>query len=127
MSMSVIASFSLPICIPLLPSVSFCHCAFRPLRLSNFICCCCRLACGVASAPGQRLPPCPHFLEGCSGCKLLHLDPSRQWTAKHQLVQQMLQQLQREQQQQEQQQHQGTPYRPPSDIKLLVPAPSEAQ
>ncbi|KAL8433590.1 hypothetical protein Efla_000734 [Eimeria flavescens] len=59
-----------------------------------------------APAPGHRLPPCPHFAEGCSGCQLLHLASPHQLKAKQHLLQQLLQELLSQQQQQQQQQEQ---------------------
>ncbi|KAL8451213.1 hypothetical protein Emag_002832 [Eimeria magna] len=55
-------------------------------------------------APGHRLPPCPHFFQGCTGCQLLHLEYAHQLRAKQQLLQQLLQEIVDEQHQHQQSQ-----------------------
>ncbi|KAL8443151.1 hypothetical protein Emed_006935 [Eimeria media] len=78
-------------------------------------------------APGHRLPPCPHFFQGCSGCQLLHLEYAHQLKAKQQLLHQLLQELLDEQHQHQQsqlqQQHgKATPH----DLGSLEPTLCEA-
>ncbi|KAL8270783.1 hypothetical protein Esti_005299 [Eimeria stiedai] len=73
-------------------------------------------------APGHRLPPCPHFFQGCSGCQLLHLEPAHQLKAKQQLLHRQLQELLDEQQQHQQPQVQ----QPQEDAKPLDVGFSEA-
>lgn len=82
-----------------------------------FVLCCVR----AFSAPGHRLAACPHFYEGCSGCKFLHLDSRNQWEAKQHMLRLLLQQLLKEQQE-----HQNNAATPSCvDIKPLIATHAE--
>ncbi|KAL8436852.1 hypothetical protein ACSSS7_001414 [Eimeria intestinalis] len=73
------------------------------------------------SAPGHRLPPCPHFFQGCSGCQLLHLELAQQLKAKQQLLHQLLQELLNEQQQHQEAQQSQEATKPLGVLPLESP------
>ncbi|KAL8430820.1 hypothetical protein ACSSS7_005679 [Eimeria intestinalis] len=74
---------------------------------------------------GHRLPPCPHFLQGCSGCQLLHFELAQQLNAKQQLLHQLLQELLNEQQHHQQPSlQQSQEDTKPLDPQLLLLLPS---